>query len=80
MFIQEGLEQLENLESINLAGNLFNNIYEFSKLKNIQSLIHLKLTDSKNHLTNPLCSNNKNFVKEIHKILPKLETIDGKYD
>jgi Leucine-rich repeat (LRR) protein len=73
---KDGLENLENLKSLNLAGNHLDSVQEFYKIKNLENLTQLYLTDEKLSATNPIC--NKNYRMDIFKILPKLEIIDGK--
>ena len=77
-FILDGLECLEGLKKLNLAGNHIDNVEEFHKLKKLDNLQHLILNDPKANCSNAICNNLKDYKHEIRKILPKLEFIDGK--
>ena len=73
----EGLEDLEDLQMLNLSGNYIHNINEFQILKDSKELNQLKLVDKRKKRTNPLCSSNKNYIQDIHYMLPQIEIIDG---
>ena len=75
IFIKDGLESLESLKSLNLAGNHLDSIQEFYKLTNLEHLTQLYLIDEKTGASNPMCS--KNYKIDIFKVLPRLEIIDG---
>ncbi len=73
------MEGLENLRSLNLAGNHIDSCEEFSKLKNLDSLRQLTLTNSKMNASNPICQQKagRDYKWEISRVLPQLEIIDG---
>ena len=52
-------------------------IEEFYKLKNLENLQQLILSDSKSNGSNPICVKNREYKIEISQILPKIEIIDG---
>ena len=68
---------MESLKSLNLAGNHLDSIQEFYKIKNLENLKQLYLTDDKLSASNPVCT--KNYKIDIFKILPNLEIIDGTF-
>lgn len=74
---KDGLESLVQVKVINLAGNLIDNLNEFSKLKDLSSLNQLILTDSSILATNPVCQKVPNYKQHLTGILPNLEYIDG---
>ncbi|CAF0783366.1 unnamed protein product [Brachionus calyciflorus] len=73
----KGLECLESLKTLNLAGNKIQDIHEFYQLKKLKNLTHIVLNDSRKKISNPICSNYKNYKTELKRIFPKLEFIDG---
>lgn len=56
---------------------MIESINEFNKLKELQFLTHLVLSDSKIPATNPVCEKQANYKNQIVSILNKLEYIDG---
>ncbi len=79
MFIlKDGLEGLENLRSLSLAGNHIDSYDEFYKLSNLDNLRQLTLVSSKLNGTNPICERSvRDYKAEISGRLPQLELIDG---
>ncbi|KAK6179085.1 hypothetical protein SNE40_011521 [Patella caerulea] len=72
----EGLQALENLTKLNLAGNLIGSVRELRCLTGLSKLTDLRLQDTDNGLSNPLCGNNT-YIKEVVALFPSLITLDG---
>jgi hypothetical protein len=75
-----GLESLESLRSLNLAGNHLDSVDEFYKLRGLDNLTQLTLTDLRLNASNPVCQSGrwqKHYKAEISRLLPQLELIDG---
>ncbi|XP_050401710.1 leucine-rich repeat-containing protein 61 [Patella vulgata] len=72
----EGLQALENLTKLNLAGNLIGRVGELRCLTGLSKLTDLRLQDTDNGLSNPLCGNNT-YIKEVVDLFPSLITLDG---
>ena len=69
------METLESLKYLDLSGNNLSSIDELLKLRPLQTLTQLKLSDKLS--CNPLCLTNRNYIRDIQQILPNLEVIDG---
>ncbi|XP_077989316.1 leucine-rich repeat-containing protein 61-like [Glandiceps talaboti] len=72
----EPLKELENLKSLNIAGNLIGSIESLRCLGDLDDLEDLRLKDTINHLTNPICHNTQ-YKEKIMILLPRLKTLDG---
>ena len=76
--ISDGVESLESLRTLNLSGNHLDSYEEFYKLRNLENLQQLTLSDSKTTSSNPICTSRpREYRSEISRILPRLELIDG---
>lgn len=73
----EGVGELSNLSSLNLAGNMIRSIDSLTCLTKLENLTTLRLQDTVQHLSNPVCISEENYKKAVCKLLPKLLILDG---
>lgn len=73
----DGVEELSNLSSLNLSGNMITSINSLSCLTKLENLRVLRLHDSIQGFSNPVCASQENYKKVMCNLLPKLSTLDG---
>jgi len=73
----DGVEDLSNLSSLNVSGNMIRSIDCLSCLTKLENLKVLRLHDSIQGFSNPVCVSEKNYKKAVCNLLPKLKTLDG---
>ncbi|XP_070543564.1 leucine-rich repeat-containing protein 61-like [Ptychodera flava] len=72
----EPLKELESLLSLNIAGNLIGSTDSLRCLTHLEDLESLRLVDSVNHLTNPVC-HSTSYKHTVMVMFPRLKTLDG---
>ncbi|XP_020632781.1 leucine-rich repeat-containing protein 61-like [Orbicella faveolata] len=72
-----GVEDLSNLSSLNLSGNMIRSTNSLSCLTKLENLKVLRLHDSIQGFSNPVCVSEENYKKSVCDLLPKLKTLDG---
>lgn len=73
----DGVEELSNLSSLNVAGNMIRSIDSLSCLTKLENFKTLRLQDSVQNFSNPVCVSEENYKKAVCNLLPKLRTLDG---
>lgn len=73
----DGVEELSNLSSLNLSGNMIRSVESLSCLTKLEKLRVLRLHDSIQGFSNPVCASEENYKKVVCNLLPKLKTLDG---
>lgn len=73
----DGVEELSNLSSLNVAGNMIRSVDTLSCLTKLEHLKTLRLQDSVQNFSNPVCVSQENYKKVVCDLLPKLQTLDG---
>lgn len=73
----DGVEDLSNLSSLNVAGNMIRSVDSLSCLTKLENLKSLRLQDSIQNFSNPVCVSQVNYKKAVCNLLPKLKTLDG---
>ncbi|RMX61042.1 hypothetical protein pdam_00007536, partial [Pocillopora damicornis] len=73
----DGIEELSNISSLNLSGNMITSVNSLSCLTKLEHLRVLRLHDSVQGFSNPVCASQENYKKVVCKLLPKLRTLDG---
>ncbi|KAL9987482.1 hypothetical protein ACROYT_G001795 [Oculina patagonica] len=73
----DGVEELSNLSSFNVSGNMIRSVDSLSCLTKLENLKVLRLHDSLQGFSNPVCVSEENYKKAVCNLLPKLKTLDG---
>lgn len=73
----DGIEELSNLSSLNVAGNMLRSVDNLLCLSKLENLKSLRLQDSIQNLSNPVCVSEEHYKKVVCNTLPKLKTLDG---
>ncbi|GFS16619.1 leucine-rich repeat-containing protein 61 [Elysia marginata] len=72
---RDGLQSLENLQKLNVSGNLIGSIDALRCLSALEKLTSLRVCDKASGLTNPMC--NSSYSDEVLVMLPILLNLDG---